>query len=124
MFVTISAAALGAMMIAACSGSSSGSSSPSGASAPSGSASSASGDPVGFMMITAAGPGNPGYDAIPGAQAAVAEVNSSGGVRGHPVKLTVCDTHGNQNQAAACAQQALSTPSILATVGDDDYSGG
>jgi ABC-type branched-subunit amino acid transport system substrate-binding protein len=76
------------------------------------------------MMITATGPGNPGYDAIPGAQAAVADVNAAGGVRGHPVKLTVCDTHGNQNQAAACAQQALSTSSILATVGDDDYSGG
>src|ERR1700726_369250 len=121
MFVTISAAALGAMMIAACSSSSS---SHSGASAPSGTASSTSGDPLGLMMITATGPGNPGYDAIPGAQAAVADVNAAGGVRGHPVKLTVCDTHGNQNQAAACAQQALSTSSILATVGDDDYSGG
>lgn len=75
-------------------------------------------------MITATGPGNPGDDAIPGAEAAVDDVNAAGGVRGHPVKLTVCDTHGDENNAAACAQQALSTPSIIATVGDDDYSGG
>src|ERR1700719_5435351 len=114
MFVTISAAALGATMIAACSSSSS---SQPGASTPSGAASSASGDPVGLMMITATGPGNPGDDAIPGAPAAVADLNAAGGVRGHQVKLTVCDTHGDQNQAAACAQQALSTSSILATVG-------
>ena len=51
----------------------------------------------------------------------MADVNASGGVRGHQVKLTICDTHGNPNEAAACAQQALSTPSILATVGNDDY---
>jgi ABC-type branched-subunit amino acid transport system substrate-binding protein len=74
------------------------------------------------MMITATGPGTPGADAIPGAQAAVADVNASGGVRGHQVNLTICDTHGNPNEAAACAQKALSTSSILATVGDDDYA--
>jgi branched-chain amino acid transport system substrate-binding protein len=82
------------------------------------------GSPIGLMMITATGTGNPGYDAIPGAQAAVADVNAAGGVKGRPLKLTVCDTHGDLNQASACAQKALSTSSIVATAGDDDYTGG
>jgi branched-chain amino acid transport system substrate-binding protein len=76
------------------------------------------------MMITATGAGNPGDDAIPGAKAAVADINAAGGVKGRPVELTICDTHANPNQASACAQKALSSSSIVATVGDDDYTGG
>jgi branched-chain amino acid transport system substrate-binding protein len=83
-----------------------------------------SGSPIGLMMITATGTGNPGYDAIPGAQAGIADVNAAGGVKGRPLKLTVCDTHGDPNQASACAQKALSTSSVVATAGNDDYTGG
>lgn len=76
------------------------------------------------MIITATGAGEPGDDAIGGAKAAVADVNAAGGVKGHPIKLTVCDDHGNANEASACSQKALSDSSIIATVGDNDYTAG
>jgi ABC-type branched-subunit amino acid transport system substrate-binding protein len=41
------------------------------------------------------------------AQAAADAINQAGGIKGHPIQLTVCDNKYNQNQDAACARQAV-----------------
>jgi ABC-type branched-subunit amino acid transport system substrate-binding protein len=61
--------------------------------------------------------------AIPGAQAAVDAINASGGIKGHPLKLRVCDNQKDGNAAAACARNFVSDSSLVATVGDNNSFG-
>jgi ABC-type branched-subunit amino acid transport system substrate-binding protein len=49
-----------------------------------------------------------------GATAAIDEINASGGVNGHPLELTYCDTHNDPNVAAQCARSAVADNSVLA----------
>jgi ABC-type branched-subunit amino acid transport system substrate-binding protein len=84
----------------------------------------ASSSTVKLMMITATGAGLPGHNAVPGAKAAVSAVNAAGGIDGSRIDLQICDTHGNPNQALACAQKAVADKSIISTVGNNDYTGG
>jgi ABC-type branched-subunit amino acid transport system substrate-binding protein len=55
----------------------------------------------------AAGAGLPFPEMGVGAQAAANAINKDGGIKGHPIQLTVCDNKYNQNQDAACARQAV-----------------
>ena len=41
------------------------------------------------------------------AQAAAADVNAAGGIKGRTIDLVVCDTHGNPNDDLACGRQAV-----------------
>lgn len=43
-----------------------------------------------------------------GAQAAAAAVNAAGGISGHPVRIVTCNDQANPNNAAQCAQTAIS----------------
>jgi len=58
------------------------------------------------------------YPDIEGAASgAVRELNSSGGIDGHPVKLDFCDTAFNPNQEQSCARQMVADQ-VIATAGD------
>jgi branched-chain amino acid transport system substrate-binding protein len=49
-------------------------------------------------------------------KAAVATVNASGGINGHPLQLVLCDDMGNPNLNAACGRTAISD-GVVAVVG-------
>jgi branched-chain amino acid transport system substrate-binding protein len=54
---------------------------------------------------------NPAFsdpEAATAAQAYVKEANASGGINGHPIDLTVCNSNLNPNQETACFQEAVS----------------
>jgi len=51
------------------------------------------------------------------AEAAVAEVNAAGGVKGRKLELTTCDNQYDPNVSLRCAQQAVSNKNVVATVG-------
>jgi ABC-type branched-subunit amino acid transport system substrate-binding protein len=61
-----------------------------------------------FAPISTAGSsGADTYDQIRvGALAAAQAINDAGGVNGKAIKIEVCDTKGDSNQAVSCAQQA------------------
>jgi ABC-type branched-subunit amino acid transport system substrate-binding protein len=74
----------------------------------SGGSSTAKGSPIHVMLSTAlTGASSPMPETQGGLQAAVAEINDTGGIYGHPIDVTVCDTQGNENLAESCAQQAV-----------------
>src|SRR5580704_13309918 len=97
------AAVLVVLVTAACSssGSSSGSAGASGTS----SGAAASGSPIVLYGVTTYN--NPALS-IPevndGAQAAAKAINAAGGIKGHPLQVTICDDNFNPNQAQACAE--------------------
>jgi ABC-type branched-subunit amino acid transport system substrate-binding protein len=76
-----------------------------------------SGTPIKLMAI---GPiSAPGFSiaSIPvGAQIAINQINASGGVNGHPLKLIQCNDENNPNTATSCARQAISDK-VAAVVG-------
>ena len=118
------AAATLAVVLSACSSASS--SSGAGASTAATGSSSAKGSPIQFVVISGTGPGTPGADQylVPGAQAAVDEINAAGGVKGHPLQLNFCNTQGNVNQAGTCAASAVANSSVIASIGNYNYLGG
>jgi branched-chain amino acid transport system substrate-binding protein len=59
----------------------------------------------------------PGPQQAAAFQAAVQQVNHTGGIQGHPLKGVVCFDNGDANQALACAQQAVADPSVVSIVG-------
>ncbi len=56
------------------------------------------------------------------ALAAIKAINRAGGVHGHPLKLTVCDSKGDGNIANACANAAVKNGSV-ADVGGFSFVG-
>jgi ABC-type branched-subunit amino acid transport system substrate-binding protein len=80
----------------------------------------ASGTPIKVMTITPVnvpvGTGLPFPEIGVAAQAAVNAINKAGGIKGHPIQLTVCDNKFNENQDAACARQAV-TEGDVALIG-------
>jgi ABC-type branched-subunit amino acid transport system substrate-binding protein len=62
---------------------------------------------------------NPAPEDVAGAQAAAAAVNASGGINGHPLKVTVCDAGDGSSvtQAVNCAR-GLASSNAVAEVGD------
>jgi branched-chain amino acid transport system substrate-binding protein len=56
------------------------------------------------------------------ADAAIKAVNAAGGVHGHPLVLSVCDSRGNGNTANACARSAVSGNTV-ADIGGFNFVG-
>jgi branched-chain amino acid transport system substrate-binding protein len=56
------------------------------------------------------------------AEAAIKAINAAGGVHGHPLVLTVCDSKGNGNIANACARSAVAGNTV-ADVGGFSFAG-
>jgi branched-chain amino acid transport system substrate-binding protein len=57
-----------------------------------------------------------GYAAI-GIKVAVEAINAAGGVKGHPLDITVCSTQGSSNIAGQCARSAAADQANVALVG-------
>ncbi len=49
-------------------------------------------------------------------------INAHGGIKGHPLQVTVCDDQGQPTQAAACARQAVQQQDV-AVVGSYSFFG-
>jgi ABC-type branched-subunit amino acid transport system substrate-binding protein len=120
MIAGLAAAALG---LAACSSSSSSTTSGSAASgsaasgsATSGSAASASNPIKIFVYGQITGQAFALPQVVTGAQAAVNNINASGGVNGRKLQLISCDNAGNVDKDVACAQEAVSD-NVAAAVG-------
>jgi ABC-type branched-subunit amino acid transport system substrate-binding protein len=60
----------------------------------------------------------PEQEMIADANAAVAEVNATGGIHGHRLVIDFCSGNLDLNTTLACARKAASTQSVLATAGD------
>jgi ABC-type branched-subunit amino acid transport system substrate-binding protein len=72
------------------------------------SGSTATGSPIHVMLSTAlTGSNSPMPETQGGLQAAISEINHTGGIYGHPIDMAICDTQGNENLAESCAQQAV-----------------
>ena len=122
--------AVSALGVAACGSSGSGSSSSGSASSSSSAGTSsaaattstASGTPITFMTM---GPINSPQFSLPsipvGAQIAVNEVNSAGGINGRKVKLIACNDQNNPNGAAQCAREAIKSKVTALVGGLEDY---
>ena len=84
--------------------------------------STASGTPIKFMTM---GPINSPQFSLPsipvGAQIAVNEVNSAGGINGRKVKLIACNDQNNPNGAAQCAREAIKGKVTALVGGLEDY---
>lgn len=59
-------------------------------------------------------------ESIAAAQAAVDAINKNGGVNGHTLSLSVCNTDLNPSSSVACITKAISSH-VAATVGDFDF---
>jgi ABC-type branched-subunit amino acid transport system substrate-binding protein len=59
-------------------------------------------------------------ESIAAAQAAVDAINKNGGVNGHKLSLSVCNTDLNPSSSVACITKAISSH-VAATVGDFDF---
>ncbi len=71
------------------------------------------GTPINIMGSAAlSGTNSPYPEVAGGMKAAVAQINDSGGINGHPLNLTICDTQGNPNIAQSCAQQAVASKDV------------
>ena len=71
-------------------------------------------------MITELTSSTPAPEDVQGAEAAAAAINASGGIQGHPLKITDCnDTSvSDPSSAEACARNLVSNSSVVAEVGD------
>jgi ABC-type branched-subunit amino acid transport system substrate-binding protein len=112
-------AVVGATALSACSSSNSSSSSTAQAAATSG-GSALTGSPITVEIVTELTGPDPAPEDVAGAQAAAAAVNASGGINGHPLKVTVCDAGDGSSvtQAVNCARGIVSNAGVMAEVGD------
>jgi ABC-type branched-subunit amino acid transport system substrate-binding protein len=80
----------------------------------------AKGTPLKLMTISAVGSPLTNYPDIEAATKAAAEaINKAGGVNGHPIEATFCNTKGDANGSTKCARDAV-TEKVAAVVGDLD----
>lgn len=104
----VAVVAAGSVLVAACSTSSN-----SGNTGSSSAAAKATGSPINIMGSTALTGTNSPYPSTEGGwKAAVAQINDSGGIDGHPINLQVCDTQGNPNVSQSCAEKAVSSGDV------------
>jgi len=84
------------------------------------------GDPTGPIKIELIGTISSSAFSLPdvsaGAQAAVKEINASGGVDGRKLSLTICNDQSDPNVAAACARSAVQN-GVAAVVGETSLVG-
>jgi len=79
----------------------------------SGGSSTAKASPIHVMISTAlTGSNSPMPETQGGLTAAFNEINDTGGIDGHPIDMSLCDTQGNQNLAESCAEQAVSNKDV------------
>jgi branched-chain amino acid transport system substrate-binding protein len=81
------------------------------------------GTPIKTMTITSLNSQGPVYPNISITAKAYGKwINAHGGIKGHPLQVTVCDEHGKPTDAAACARQAVSDNDV-AVVGSFSFLG-
>ncbi len=73
-----------------------------------------SGPPYTYYLIHTSLTTSPFGEAPKGAQLAVDEVNSKGGINGRPLQLKTCPVDLDLNRAANCARQAVADKSVIA----------
>jgi ABC-type branched-subunit amino acid transport system substrate-binding protein len=118
-FVPFAAALVVALSAAGCSSSGSGGTS-NPATGGGGSGASTAGD-IKFMSTAAVDSPIGSYPEVEtGAQAAADAINSAGGINGHKIELTFCNSKGDVNQAMTCARQAVSGHDV-AVIGQTDF---
>ena len=117
--VVLAITIVSALGVAACGSSSSSSSSSSTANA---SSSASSGAPIKLMTMGVISSPQFSEPSIPvGAQIAVNEINSAGGISGHKLQLIVCNDQNNPNDAAQCAREAIKDKVAALVGGLEDY---
>jgi branched-chain amino acid transport system substrate-binding protein len=115
-FYTAAAAVTALLLVAACSSGNS----PSAGGATTGSTTgSTNGAPSGSPIVIGSSGSltNPAFtepELKAGLDAAVASVNASGGINGHPLKLDFCDSAYNPNRELSCARQLISDHVVAA----------
>jgi ABC-type branched-subunit amino acid transport system substrate-binding protein len=83
-------------------------------------AASADKSPVKLMTISAIGSPLTNYPDIEAAgKAATEAINKAGGINGHPIEYTFCNTNGDANGSTKCAREAVKEK-VAAVVGDLD----
>jgi branched-chain amino acid transport system substrate-binding protein len=115
--------ALAAVVLASgCGGSSKSSSSPAGSSSPA-PTKQVSGAPIKTMTITSLNSQGPVYQNIAvSAKAYEKWINARGGIKGHPLQVTICDDHGTPVDAGKCGREAVADH-VVAVVGSFSYFG-
>jgi ABC-type branched-subunit amino acid transport system substrate-binding protein len=100
------------VLLAACGASGSGSQAAGGA-----------GSPVKVMTITSLNSQGPVYPMIKETAQVYGEwINAHGGIKGHPLQVTICDDQGQPTHASACARQAVQENDV-AVVGSYSFFG-
>jgi branched-chain amino acid transport system substrate-binding protein len=92
-----------------------------GSSTSSGSTGGLTGKPIKIASISGNSGGvssNPEY--ADAAQAAVASINASGGIKGRPLQLETCDNHQDATDAANCSRKILTDKDVVAITGGSD----
>jgi branched-chain amino acid transport system substrate-binding protein len=92
-------------ILAACSGSKSGTQ---GADSTNQSGNTAKGSPISIGTITTLSGANSHASIPPGIKSAIANINAQGGINGHPLKAVICDEQNNPSTAAQCARTMVS----------------
>ena len=89
-------------------------------STPSTTTSSLKGTPIDLGVISEITSSTPSGEVVSGAKAAAAAINASGGIKGHPVVITACDSKDVPDVAAAttCANNLVANSATVAEVGD------
>ncbi len=89
-------------------------------SSPTTTTSSLKGTPINLGVIAEITSSTPSGEVASGAEAAAAAINASGGIKGHPVKITVCDSKDVPDVSAAttCANNLVANTATVADVGD------
>jgi branched-chain amino acid transport system substrate-binding protein len=73
---------------------------------------------IGFFAPLTGGQASFGNDAIRGAELAGEEINATGGVLGHPVKLVVKDTRSSTSETSSVVNQLISEDKVAVLIGE------
>jgi len=73
---------------------------------------------IGFLAPLSGAQSSFGKDAVSGAELALDQINASGGVLGHPLKLIIKDTASSPDRTAAVATELLEKDQVSALIGE------
>jgi branched-chain amino acid transport system substrate-binding protein len=73
-----------------------------------------SGAPYTYYLIYSSLPNSPFPELPKAAQLGIDQVNSGGGINGHPMQLKTCPVNLDLNKVATCARQAVADKSVIA----------
>lgn len=74
--------------------------------------------PIGFFAPLSGPQASFGSDSINGARLAVDEINASGGILGHPLKLIVKDTQSLPDETATVVKELIDKDKVVALIGE------